>query len=103
MIIDQKNLQVPRKSARDHGYTAVRAAISAIPVAGGPAVELFAVIVRPPIERRRNEWMEAVSEALRLLEMNQKIDSSSMPCLKPRESHYEPLTPRNWLLYAMLL
>ncbi|MCL4774034.1 MAG: hypothetical protein KJZ98_08830 [Burkholderiaceae bacterium] len=39
-----------------------------IPVAGGPAVELFQLLVQPPLEKRRAEWMQAVGEKLRHLE-----------------------------------
>jgi hypothetical protein len=78
MSTDRKDIQVPQKSIGDHGYAAIRAAISAIPIAGGPAVEILAAIVTPPIEKRRNEWMAAVSEALRTLEQEQRIDLASL-------------------------
>jgi hypothetical protein len=35
-----------------------------IPIAGGAAAELFQMIVQPPMEKRRTEWMQAVGERL---------------------------------------
>jgi hypothetical protein len=42
--------------------------LSAIPVVGGAAVELFQYVVQPPLERRRGDWMEAVGQKLTELE-----------------------------------
>ncbi len=46
----------------------MKGAISAVPIAGGAAAELFALIVAPPIERRRDRWLEYVAEAVREIE-----------------------------------
>lgn len=52
----------------DHIHAAVRSALSAIPLGGGAAVELFNAIITPPIERRRREWMHSVGESLAQLQ-----------------------------------
>ncbi len=58
----------PDQDKGDAAYAAGRALLSAIPVAGGAAVEIFQYIITPPIEKRRNEWMKIIGEALKDLE-----------------------------------
>lgn len=74
MPIDESSLKVPQQTPADHGYAAIRAAISAIPVAGTLAVELLAMVVKPPLEKRRNVWMETVSASLIALDRDRRID-----------------------------
>jgi len=59
---------IPKRSKGDVAHAIAKAALSAVPVAGGPAVELFQLIVQPPLERRREEWMRQVADKLRELE-----------------------------------
>jgi len=68
---DRQPLSVPKETAGDHLHTLARAGISAIPVAGGPAVELFQMLIEPPVRKRQREWMESVAEGLRQLEVHQ--------------------------------
>lgn len=42
--------------------------MSAIPVLGGPAAELFSALITPPLVKRRDEWLEALAEKLEALE-----------------------------------
>jgi hypothetical protein len=72
-MIDDKYLP-PEQDKGDAAYAAGRALMSAIPVAGGAAVELFQFIITPPIERRRNQWMKEIGQAVRDLEQNKGID-----------------------------
>lgn len=58
----------PSTSKGDVAHSLTKAGLSVIPIAGGPAVELFQLMVQPPLERRRNEWMQAVGEKLQELE-----------------------------------
>jgi hypothetical protein len=62
----------PEPSGKDIAHTAVRAVVSSVPLVGGPAVELFNLVVTPPIEKRRQEWMRAIGEGLQQLEEKQK-------------------------------
>ena len=78
MSVEKDDLSVPSPSSRDQGYAVIRAAISAIPVAGGPVVELLGVLVTPEIEKRRNDWMSTVSEKLLALEKERKIDLATL-------------------------
>lgn len=60
----------PKQSKGDLLHVAVKAGLSAIPVLGGPATELFQLVIQPPLERRRAEWMTAIGEKLKELEEN---------------------------------
>lgn len=68
----------PETTAGDVAYVAAKAIIASVPVIGGAGVEIFAAIVQPPLERRRNQWMEDVGEALRRLEQDRGIDLTSL-------------------------
>jgi len=50
-----------------------RAGLQTIPIAGGAAAEFFNAIISPPLEKRRQEWMEEVAECLRKLEESKGI------------------------------
>ncbi len=63
-------LKVPAQSKGDAAHAIAKAGLSAIPVVGGPAVELFQYIIQPPLEKRRGEWMAQVGEKLQELEAN---------------------------------
>jgi hypothetical protein len=71
---NEENHRPPEPIAGDTVHAVVRAGLGAIPIAGAAATELFSAIVAPPLERRRNEWMESVGEALRRLEEQQGIN-----------------------------
>ena len=61
-------LEPPEATKGDVAHAIARAGLSAVPVIGGPAVELFQHLVQPPLERRRLQWMASVGEKLRELE-----------------------------------
>jgi hypothetical protein len=69
----------PESTAGDVAHTLARAGLSAIPVIGGAAVELLQAIVTPPLERRRREWMHAVGNMLRQLELQQRLVIEQLP------------------------
>jgi hypothetical protein len=58
------DLTPPEPSASDRIHTAIRAGVSAVPVVGGPAVELLNALIPPPLARRQAEWAERVAAAL---------------------------------------
>ena len=66
--MSENNLTVPKASSGDALHATVRAGLSAIPVAGGVAVELFQAVIQPPIEKRRQKWMSDVGDKLLELE-----------------------------------
>ncbi len=45
-----------------------KAAISAVPLISGPAVELFSALLTPPLDRRRDEWLSYCYRGLKQLE-----------------------------------
>jgi hypothetical protein len=61
-------LEVPQSDVDDAGHTAVTLVLGMIPFAGGMAVEGFKQAVPPPIERRRDKWMQCVSDSIRELQ-----------------------------------
>jgi len=65
MCDEERRLQ---QTGGDTVHTVIRAGLSAIPVIGGPAAELFSAIITPPLSRRRDEWIQQIADGLRLLE-----------------------------------
>ena len=59
-----KKLEVPSRGAEDVAHSLLKAGVSAVPFVGGTTAELFAALVQPPLERRRDEWMHSVSTLL---------------------------------------
>lgn len=63
----------PKPDRTDLAHSSVRAALSLIPYAGGVVTEIFGMIIVPPLEKRRQEWMEAVVEKIRELDEKESI------------------------------
>lgn len=63
-----------KEKVKDIGYALTKAGISMIPIAGAAASELLPLIVTPPMERRRENWMSEVGERLLELEKESGID-----------------------------
>ena len=90
---EHSKLTVPGTSGGDHVHLAARAAISAIPGAGGPTLEIFNALVTPPIEKRRKEWMESVGSALEEL---QKKDNQLIERLQKDDTFQSVLLQASW-------
>ncbi len=73
----------PKEGAGDVAHTLVKAGLSAIPVIGGPAAEIFSAIIDPPLYKRRNEWIESIAKGLTTLE--KKIDDFNIEALSQNE------------------
>jgi hypothetical protein len=54
----------PQKSSSDVAYAVVKAATSAVPVVGGPAAELLGLIFGPPLEKRKEAWLNLLAGAV---------------------------------------
>jgi hypothetical protein len=74
MSTKKDQLTPPASSLGDKAHALAKAGIGSIPLVGAAATELFQMLLAPPLERRRQEWMEAVAEGLRRLEKEQRID-----------------------------
>lgn len=70
---DDDKYSPPEASLGDHAHTLARAGVGSIPLAGAAATELFQKLIAPPLEKRRQEWMESVAEGLRQLEEKQRL------------------------------
>ena len=68
-----KTHDVPTATFKDRLHTLAKAGISAIPLIGAPATELFSVIIAPPLETRRVTWMNDVAERLQELEERENL------------------------------
>ncbi len=67
----------------------VKAVISMIPIAGSPAAELFAFIIAPPIEKRRDEWIQAIADGLYALQ--DKVNNFKLDDLAQNEAFVSTL------------
>jgi hypothetical protein len=68
MNMGEDAYKVPQPGLLDHAHTATKAALSAVPVVGGPIAELVGTYISPPLIRRRDQWMESIADGLRELE-----------------------------------
>ena len=71
-------LTPPEPSAGDYVHALAKAGVAGIPVLGGPAAEIFAALVQPPLDRRRHEWMTEVGECLCKLEAERGVDLAEL-------------------------
>lgn len=68
-MVDPIN-KISKQSKADVTHAIVKAGLSAIPLIGGAAAELFQCVIQPPLEKRREKWMVAVGEKLQELELS---------------------------------
>lgn len=52
----------------DVAHSLAKGGLGAIPVVGSLAAEIFGLVVTPPLEKRRAEWMNEIAEKLKELE-----------------------------------
>jgi hypothetical protein len=58
----------PRPSKEDVIYALTKSGVSQIPIVGASAAEILALVVAPPLQKRRDEWIESIGEGLKKLE-----------------------------------
>jgi hypothetical protein len=75
--------EAPKPTKSDIAHTLAKAGLSAIPMVGGPAAEIFSSVVAPPLARRRDAWMESIAVALKELET--KVDGFRIENLRDNE------------------
>jgi len=80
----------PKKSVGNVVHAIVKASISAIPLAGAPAAEIFALVVTPPYERRRDEWIESIGNGLK--ELAEKVEGFKIEELSNNETFITTVT-----------
>lgn len=74
----------PKPDAEDVAHAFKKAGLSAIPGVGGPASEVFSLVVTPSLEKRRDEWIESIGKALKALE--EKVKGFKIENLKNNEA-----------------
>lgn len=80
---EEEKYAVPASSKADVAQELVKAAISAAPLVGGPAAEIFGMVIVPPLQKRQAKWMEEVAEGLKQLEG--KVEGFKIENLKDNE------------------
>ncbi len=66
--------KVNKTTKKDIAHSLAKGGLGTIPVIGSLASEIFGLVVTPPLEKRRAEWMNEVAEKLKELENKQEID-----------------------------
>lgn len=56
--------KVPENEVAMWGVELTKAALSVVPVFGGPAAELFGAILQPQLEKRKTAWLESLAREL---------------------------------------
>lgn len=85
--MENKEFEVPQGGIRDVLHTGVTVALGAVPFAG--LGELFKATIMPPLEKRRDQWMQSVGEAIKQL---QEKKGMSMEALRDNEEFVSLLT-----------
>ena len=70
---ENSTLEVPTRSPGDAAHALAKAGLAGLPLVGGPAAVVFSALLLPPIERRRDAWMNEVGEALLRLEEGRHV------------------------------
>lgn len=88
--VKKEDLGKPKAGATDIAHMAIRAGLSAIPVVGGPAKEIFSTIITPPLVKRRDEWIESIVRELQKLES--EVENFSIESLSKNEAFVSVVT-----------
>lgn len=75
--------EAPKPTKGDAAHTMAKAGLSAIPIVGGPAAEIFSAIIVPPLTRRRDAWVESIATTLK--ELEKKVDGFKIEDLANNE------------------
>lgn len=65
MATSNKTNELPKRTTGDYVHTVVKATLAAVPVLGGSAAELFALVIAPPLEKRRDAWLRDLADVVR--------------------------------------
>jgi hypothetical protein len=57
-------MSTPENSKSDVAYAITKGLISSIPMVGGFASEMLYLFIQPPLEKRRNAWLESLEKTL---------------------------------------
>lgn len=68
------NDKINKTKTRDVAHSLAKGGLGVVPFVGSLASELFSLIVIPPIEKRRAEWMNEIESKLKALEDKKFLD-----------------------------
>jgi hypothetical protein len=80
----------PQKSIGDVAHALAKSVISQTPIVGAPAAEIFALVVTPPYERRRDEWIENIGNGLK--ELAEEVEGFKIEELSQNEAFITTVT-----------
>lgn len=63
----------PSANMDDAAHAVAKGVVGAIPVAGAGLAEMFALIVGPPLEKRRDQWLKTVAHAINELQVSKGV------------------------------
>jgi hypothetical protein len=61
---EEQKYELPKESKGDVAHSIAKAALSTVPLVGGAAEELFALVITPRLQKRQAEWVNEVPEGL---------------------------------------
>lgn len=73
----------PSETKSDAVHTLVKASIASIPLVGGAAAEFFSALITPPINKRRDAWLNSIAEDLK--ELEKEVDQFKIETLSQNE------------------
>jgi len=72
-----------KPSVGDYAHAGVRAGLSTVPLVGGPLAEFFSVVIAPPLEKRRDEWLREIFA--RLIKLEEQVEGFKIENLAQNE------------------
>ena len=67
-LFASRSEQFPQPSDADIVHAGVRAMVAAVPLLGGPINEVLALVLAPPVTKRRDVWLKELADAFERLE-----------------------------------
>ena len=67
-----------KETKNDIAYGIAKATFGSIPIVGAAASEILQLLITPPLEKRRSEWMIEVGEKLQQLEQKEELDLNKL-------------------------
>ena len=83
------DLRPPQSSAGDLAHAGLKAGLSTLPVLGGAIAELIDQVLKAPMERRGEQWMRSVAEAI--AELRDRVDGFDVEKLAANETFVSAL------------
>jgi hypothetical protein len=80
---EDEKYKVPESTKGDVAHAIAKGAAGVVPYAGGFLAELLQMVIVPPLEKRKAEWMNGVADGLR--ELERKTAGFSVENLKDNE------------------